>query len=241
MMRVDELLRSSGRAAKQLQQVKTSLMQRMFPREGTSEPELRLDGFSGSWSLRYLGEFDIKTGPFGSMLHAEDYVASGTPIVTTEHFKSGALPSSKAGLPQVGDADATRLANYALSRGDIVFSRVGSVDLNAVVEAENVGWFFSGRVLRVRADKSVDSAYLHSALETAEVRESILTRAVGLTMASINTTILRDTKFPCPESLDEQRAIGSLFSNFHDLILAEQTYVQKLQQVKTALMQKMFI
>jgi type I restriction enzyme S subunit len=42
---------------------------------------------------------EIKTGPFGSTLHADDYVSNGFPIITTEHFKNGLLPNNKDGLP----------------------------------------------------------------------------------------------------------------------------------------------
>ena len=171
-----------------------------------------------AWEQRKLEEFDIKTGPFGSTLHAEDYVSSGTPIVTTEHFKGGELPIVGDGVPQVSDQDAIRLSQYRLQKHDIVFSRVGSVDLNAEVKNEQVGWLFSGRVLRLRTDESVDSTYLHYELGTDRVRESIVERAVGLTMASINTGILGDTVFFAPSRLEEQRVIGATLQQFDNLI-----------------------
>lgn len=90
------------------------------------------DWTTPSWEQRKLGEVaSIKTGPFGSLLHAEDYVVDGIPIVTTEHFKSGFLPDDKAGLPQVSESDRARLEQYSAIEGDILFSRVGSVDVNA--------------------------------------------------------------------------------------------------------------
>lgn len=54
--------------------------------------------------MRFLLLFncgDYKTGPFGSTLHADDYVNEGIPIITTEHFKNGQLPTVKDGIPQV--------------------------------------------------------------------------------------------------------------------------------------------
>ena len=87
-------------------------------------PAIRFKGFSDAWEQRKLGDIsEIKTGPFGSTLHADDYVSDGTPIITTEHFKTGTLPRSKNGLPQVSDADYKRLTAYTLDDGDIVFSR----------------------------------------------------------------------------------------------------------------------
>lgn len=203
-------------------------------------PEIRLEGFSGPWEQRKLGDFDIKTGPFGSTLHAEDYVVSGTPIVTTEHFKSGNLPLTGEGIPQVSDMDTQRLCQYSLQRHDIVFSRVGSVDLNAEVKNEQVGWLFSGRVLRVRPDVNIDSTYLHYELGTDRVRNSIVERAVGLTMASINTGILGDTEFYVPTMLEEQRRVGALFQQLDDLITLHQREGEKYARTKKILLDLMF-
>lgn len=83
---------------------------------------------------------EVQTGPFGSQLHNEDYVTVGTPIVTVEHL--GNRQFSKQNLPLVSNDDRKRLSKYSLQEGDIVFSRVGSVDrCSYVTESEN-GWFF---------------------------------------------------------------------------------------------------
>ena len=204
-------------------------------------PEIRFAGFTDPWEQRKLGEFDIKTGPFGSTLHAEDYVACGTPIVTTEHFKEGELPSMGNGIPQVGDRDAARLSQYKLQKHDIVFSRVGSVDLNAEVKDAQVGWLFSGRVLRLRTDRGINSTYLHYELGTVCVRSSIIERAVGLTMASINTRILGDTAFFVPATITEQRQIGAFFDRLDSLITLHQRKLELLRNIKKSMLDKMFV
>lgn len=177
-----------------------------------------------SWEQRKLGEVaSIKTGPFGSLLHAEDYVVDGIPIVTTEHFKSGFLPDEIAGLPQVSESDRARLEQYSAIEGDILFSRVGSVDVNAQVTAAQSGWLFSGRVLRARPTVSVISPnYLHYELSTDDVKRSIINRAVGGTMASINTEILEDTEISFPRSRTEQLEIGRSLGNLDSLIALHQ-------------------
>lgn len=75
-------------------------------------------------ALRFLS--DIQTGPFGSQLHKENYVDDGTPIVTVEHL--GNRVFTEQNLPRVSNEDKQRLSKYILKEGDIVFSRVGSVD-----------------------------------------------------------------------------------------------------------------
>ena len=179
--------------------------------------------YTSSWEQRKLGDIsEIKTGPFGSTLHADDYVSDGTPIITTEHFKTGSLPRSKNGLPQVSDSDYKRLAAYTLDNGDIVFSRVGSVDINALITPFQSNWLFSGRVLRVRPQTDISSQFLHTRLETESIKTDIRTRAVGQTMPSINTEILKITPLVLPSSEAEQEQIGSYFAALDNLITLHQ-------------------
>ena len=164
-------------------------------------------------------------------MHAEDYVDEGMPIVTTEHFKNGNLPLSKNDIPQVSDDDYHRLRGYKLEKDDIVFSRVGSIDINAYVEQSQQGWLFSGRVLRVRPIKSVNSLCLHYILSTESVKRSIRNRAVGQTMPSINTPILSNTKINIPQSVVEQKKIANLLSLLDERIATQNKIIDKLQSL----------
>ena len=195
------------------------------------KPQYKCINYIPAWEQRKFGDVaDIKTGPFGTLLHAEDYVDDGIPIVTTEHFKTGALPKDKEGIPQVSEEDAKRLEQYRAKEGDILFSRVGSVDANAQVFAGQDGWLFSGRVLRARPDLTlVSSAYLHYELETEEVKSSVISRAVGGTMASINTEILFQTPIFIPAKMTEQNKIGSTCARLDSLITLHQRKRQWLK------------
>lgn len=191
------------------------------------------------WEVRTINSFcSVKTGPFGSMLHAEDYVAKGTPIVTTEHFKNGILPLVGKDIPQVGIEDLKRMSSYTLTKDDIVFSRVGSVDINALVTVRQKGWLFSGRVLRVRPFKQTDSLYLHYGLLKHSVRSDIVSRAVGLTMASINTKILGETELSLPP-LNEQRRIASALTSIDNLIASLGKLIEKKKNIKQGAMQQL--
>ena len=191
------------------------------------------------WEVRTINTFcSVKTGPFGSMLHAEDYVAKGTPIVTTEHFKNGILPLVGKDIPQVGIEDLKRMSSYTLTKDDIVFSRVGSVDINALVTVRQKGWLFSGRVLRVRPFKQTDSLYLHYGLLKHSVRSDIVSRAVGLTMASINTKILGETELSLPP-LNEQHRIASALTSIDNLISSLGKLIEKKKNIKQGTMQQL--
>lgn len=206
-------------------------------------PQRRFKEFknTGTWEQRKLGDIaEIKTGPFGSTLHAEDYVQSGIPIITTEHFKSGHLPESKDGTPQVSDEDYSRLKSYILKKGDIVFSRVGSVDINALVTTLQDGWLFSGRVLRVRSQNQIDSDYLHYLLDTLPVKNDIVSRAVGQTMPSINTEILKSTKLVLSKNIEEQELIAGTLRKLDDTLALHQRKLEKTKALKSAYLSELF-
>ena len=210
--------------------------------DNEKKPALRFKGFTDPWEQRKLGDIsEIKTGPFGSTLHADDYVSDGIPIITTEHFKTGSLPIDKCGLPQVSENDFSRLSAYILNAGDIVFSRVGSVDINALITPFQSTWLFSGRVLRVRPQNKNSSQFLHTLLETEDVKNDIRTRAVGQTMPSINTEILKTTPLRLPESTLEQEQLGKYFLNLDTLITLHQRKLEKLVQIRKAFAERCFL
>ena len=137
-----------------------------------------------------LGEIaESQTGPFGSQLHEEDYVESGTPIVTVEHL--GELGFTTQNLPFVSDKDVERLKKYTLEEGDIVFSRVGAIDRNTLVTKNENGWMFSGRCIRVRCNKKkVNPIYLSYYFRLEHFKKMMLNVSVGATMPSLNTDIM---------------------------------------------------
>lgn len=153
---------------------------------------------------------DIQTGPFGSQLHKKDYVASGRPIVTVEHLGKRAF--TRQNLPFVSEFDAERLKKYQMKHGDVIFSRVGSVDRCSYAEKRNEGWLFSGRCLRIRPKKSIDPEFLYYYLSSKAIKDFVRNIAVGATMPSINTTLMGEIPIPVI-SLDRQRAIACIMSS----------------------------
>ncbi len=143
-------------------------------------------------------------------------------------------------MPQVSENDFSRLSAYILNAGDIVFSRVGSVDINALITPFQSTWLFSGRVLRVRPQNKNSSQFLHTLLETEDVKNDIRTRAVGQTMPSINTEILKTTPLRLPESTLEQEQLGKYFLNLDTLITLHQRKYEKLVNIKKSMLDKMF-
>ncbi|WP_234422305.1 restriction endonuclease subunit S [Sedimenticola thiotaurini] len=191
------------------------------------------------WEVVTIGEIaDVKTGPFGSALHEKDYVLNGTPIITVEHL--GELGITTQNLPMVSDSDRSRLKAYQLRQGDIVFSRVGSVDRNSLVSKKEDGWLFSGRLLRIRLKSNLnDSAYFSFHFHSTPFKRRVVEVAVGQTMPSLNTSILRNVSVLLPKSKKEQTAIANALSDVDALIREQEKLIAKKQAIKTATMQQL--
>ena len=182
----------------------------------------------------------VQTGPFGSQLHKKDYVSVGTPIITVEHLGNNRILHED--VPHVSDHDRERLSKYILHDGDIVFSRVGSVDRRALVKEAESGWLFSGRCLRVRPDPNkIDSGYLSYFFGLPSFKEHIRAIAVGATMPSLNTQILSDIVVPNPRGLNEQRAIAHILGTLDDKIELNRRMNETLEAMARALFKSWFV
>ena len=190
------------------------------------------------WHISQLEQIaNIRTGPFGSALHADDYVFSGTPIITVEHLGESSI--TKNDLPLVSDFDKKRLDKYTLNTGDIVFSRVGSIDRNAYVTENESGWLFSGRLLRIRSiSDSVNSKYLSFYFKLRATISRIESISVGQTMASLNTQLMNKFNVVLP-AISEQRSIASALSEMDELIVSLENLIEKKKVIKQGAMQEL--
>lgn len=181
----------------------------------------------------------VQTGPFGSQLHKDDYVDSGTPIITVEHLVENKI--SHENLPLVSDEDKIRLSKYILKEGDIVFSRVGSVDRCAYVSKNEDGWLFSGRCLRIRVDETkVNPRYLSYYFAQSSFKSYIRKIAVGATMPSLNTAIMSELELNLPP-LPVQKKIAAILSSLDDKIEINTRMNKVLEETARALFHRWFV
>ena len=182
-----------------------------------------------------LGEVcRVQTGPFGSQLHASDYRAHGTPIITVEHLGDNRIIHEN--VPLVSDDDLQRLTRYQLHAGDIVFSRVGAIDRRALVTNLEHGWLFSGRCLRVRPRQdTVHPGFLAHYLGLPQVKNWILNHSVGSTMACLNTDIPLRLPLTLP-LLALQLRIAAVLDTVDEEIAKTEAVIAKLKQVRAGLL-----
>ena len=128
-----------------------------------------------------------------------------------------------------------------MESGDIVFSRVGSVDRRALVRQEEEGWLFSGRCLRVRVDSAkINPVFLSYFFGTSGFRQYINSIAVGATMPSLNTQLLSDVVIPHPP-LPEQRTIAHILVTLDDKIELNRRMNETLEAMARALFKSWFV
>ena len=183
---------------------------------------------------------DVQTGPFGSQLHNEDYVPEGTPIVTVEHL--GSRKFTYQNLPKVSEKDRLRLSKYTMSIGDIIFSRVGSVDRCSYVDLESNGWMFSGRCLRIHVlnQDEVNTLFLYYYFCIKEIKQHLRNIAVGATMPSLNTKLLNNINI-CIPSKECQDAIAKILGSIDDKIELNNRINANLEEQAQALFRRWFV
>ena len=157
----------------------------------------------------------IQTGPFGSQLHAEDYVNDGIPVVMPADIRDGRVDT--AAIARVRPEDVERLARHKLREGDIVYSRRGDITRCALITDREVGWLCGTGCLLVRPGSGIDYRWLFYWLSTVETHEWLYRHAVGATMLNLNTTILSALPVNLLP-LEEQRRIAGVLGALDSLI-----------------------
>ena len=154
----------------------------------------------------------VQTGPFGSQLHAADYVERGIPSVMPRDIKLDRV--SVENIARVTDADAERLSKHRLAPGDIVYSRRGDVERRALATEREEGWLCGTGCLRVRLEGGVHYQYLYWYLGHPGVRSWIVRHSHGATMPNLNTRILRSLPVAVPPQAEQSKLVSVLESLF---------------------------
>ncbi|MGO3346566.1 MAG: restriction endonuclease subunit S [Marinomonas sp.] len=159
-------------------------------------------------SLVQSGGGKIHTGPFGSQLHASDYVAEGIPCIMPANMKNSRVDLSNIAYITVGDAQ--RLSKYIVKENDIVYSRRGDVTQKALIRKNEEGYFCGTGCLLIRPGKKFDARFLTYYLSIPKIQSWIVSQAVGATMPNLNTGILSSIPFHGPEKLEQERVANVL-------------------------------
>lgn len=184
----------------------------------------------------------LQTGPFGSQLHAHDYVHDGrVRVVPTSAIGNRKL--IEANTQRIRREKAESLARHYLRTGDIVFARRGvqATGLSALVEPRHEGWLCGTGVIRLRLPKtSVDPCFLSIVLSDSTSRSWIRQHAIGATMPNLNEAILRGLPLRLPP-LSDQRAIAHILGTLDDKIELNRRMNETLEEMARAIFKSWFV
>lgn len=210
------------------------------------ENDFAIKNIPDNWELITLGELldkeggAVQTGPFGSQLHASDYVEKGIPSVMPKNITIEGI--NQDDIARITYEDAHRLKKYLLAKGDIVYSRRGDVEKCALVKNNESGWLCGTGCLRVRlgANSKLTPEYLHAYLSAPAIREWISRNAVGATMPNLNTGILKSVPLIVPTKKATQ-FIADAWLNINSKITLNKQTNHTLEKMAQALFKSWFV
>ena len=190
------------------------------------------------WVISQLkfNTLEMQTGPFGSQLHAEDYVEGGVPLVNPAHMIDGKIIPD----PQVSVDEATwqRLKRHALTAGDIIFARRGELGRCAIVTSEQDGWLCGTGSLRASLNTQLDAEYAYLLITSKGAVAELSLESKGSTMENLNTETLGRIRLPLP-SVSEQKAIleyvHEVSGQFGALVDAAESAINLITERRSAL------
>ena len=188
------------------------------------------------WKKVKLSELaDIKIGPFGSLLHKEDYVTGGHPLVNPSHIISGKI---------IVDNDLTltegkyfELSAYHLKKNDVILGRRGEMGRCAVVNEE--GLLCGTGSLLIRTNGTVTADYIQKIISFPTFKKTIEDMAVGQTMPNLNVPIVSNFMIIIPP-LSVQKDYYDFVECVDQQKQTVQQSLEKLELMKKALMQEYF-
>lgn len=190
------------------------------------------------WIIAQLkfNTLEMQTGPFGSQLHAEDYVVDGIPLINPAHMNAGMIiPDPKV---TVDEATQERLERHKLSEGEIIFSRRGELGRCAVVKKNNEGWLCGTGSLKAKLTKKIIPDYAYTLISSEGVVSELTLESKGSTMANLNTETLGRIRLPVPPISEQEAILGyiKIISDKYDyLIRSADTAIRLMQERRTAL------
>ena len=129
---------------------------------------------------------DIKIGPFGSLLHKEDYIEGGHPLLNPSHIADGKILSDDK--LTISDEKYEELSAYQLKTGDVVMGRRGEMGRCAVVPRD--GFLCGTGSLLIRTKGEITADYIQKIISFPSFKKSIEDMAVGQTMPNLNVPIV---------------------------------------------------
>ncbi len=208
---LDNLITLHQRKYDKLTNVKKSMLEKMFPKNGSNVPEIRFKGFTDAWEQRKLGDL-LQTLPFKQFLKEPELDGKYEII-------------QQGNEPVIGFANGTPCGDYK----DVVIFGDHTLSL---YKPQHPFFVATDGVRIVKGQQDTDGYYLLSLLERYKPQSEGYKRYYS---------ILADTNCITTYNTSEQEKIGVFFKLLDNLITLHHRKLEKLEQIKQAMLHKMFV
>jgi type I restriction enzyme S subunit len=235
---LDHLITLHQRKYSRLCNIKKSMLERMFPKEGASVPEIRFAGFTDAWEQRKLGEVgQTYTGLAGKT--KEDFGHGQARFVTYMNVFSN--PISNPDMTEPIEVDPSQ---NEVEIGDVFFTTSSEtpeeVGMSSVLLEKRGKTYLNSFCFGFRPTEKFDNYFLAYMLRSEPTRGKIILLAQGISRYNISKNKVMEIAVSVP-SLGEQRYIGQYFRHLDHLITLHQRKLERLQNIKKSCLEKMFV
>lgn len=235
---IDVLITLHQRELDKWKELKKGMLQKMFPKEGESVPEIRFPGFDDPWEKRKLSlivdkavDNRGKTPPVNK--------AGAHPLIEVACLGFGAPDYTKVSKFLDDETFNTALRDY-IKEGDILFSTVGSIGLVSYMDLHEDA-AIAQNIVAFRAKSNMDSKFIYAMFSNEENQKIAQRIAMGAVQPSIKVSQLINEIYSVPNDVNEQMAIGSLAFALDKIIGIIQCELDKWIDMKKSLLQQMFV
>ena len=242
LRRIDTLITLHQRKYEKLVNIKKSMLDKMFPQNGVSVPEIRFKGFTDPWEQRKLSELTSMHARIGwQNLRTSEFLDSGDyMLITGTDFDDGTVNYSTCHFVERERYEQDK--NIQIRNGSILITKDGTLGKVAYVQGLSMPATLNAGVFNVeiRNTSIVDERYLFQYLKAPFLMDYVDKKATGGTIKHLNQNILVDFPVVMPKKT-EQVSIGNFFQRIDTLITLHQRKLEKLQNIKKSCLEKMFV
>jgi type I restriction enzyme S subunit len=172
------------------------------------------EGHQTRWRASRLADCvdAVSTGPFGSLLHKDDYVRGGTPVINPINLRDGLIVHNAE--ITVADALASQLNSYRVRSGDILVARRGDIGRCGLVLPSQDGWICGTGCFVIRTGKAVDAQFLTLLLGSPIYRAALEAVSTGTTMLNLSNKALSNLEIFLPPLEEQKRIVAVLDQAF---------------------------
>ena len=236
--KLDNLITLHQRKCDETKQLKKFMLQKMFPKNGEKNPEIRFEGFTDAWEQRKLSEM-CGTFEYGLNAAAKEFDGKNKYIrITDIDDASREFLLSDLSSP---DICLDGMSKYLLSSGDIVFARTGASVGKTYIYRENDGIvYFAGFLIRAKVNQDNDAEFVFQSTLSPSYEKYIRITSQRSGQPGVNAQEYSEYDLFAP-SKEEQQRIGHFLRGIDNLITLHQRKCEKLKALKKFMLQNMFI